>query len=135
MDINGIGFQGLNSSRGAFTQNVRQVGEDGAFGDLLRRVQSSSLVAENAPAQRALNVPPVVQNIELYELCMELETILIKNLLTGMRNTVQKSGFIDTGFAGEIYEDMLWDEYAKTYARNAGLGFAEMAYRELSGNR
>ena len=69
---------------------------------------------------------------KLYELCAELETFLIKNLIKGMRNTAQKSNLIDTGFAGEIYEDMLYDEYSKTFSRNASFGFAEMAYRELA---
>jgi len=68
---------------------------------------------------------------KLYQLCLELETFLVKNLLTGMRNTVQKSGLIDEGFAGKIYEDMLYDEYAKDLTKNAGFGLAEQAYRQL----
>jgi flagellar protein FlgJ len=69
---------------------------------------------------------------KLYELCAELETFLVKNLIKSMRATVQKTNLIDTGFAGEVYEDMLYDEYAKTFSGNANLGFAEMAYRELT---
>jgi flagellar protein FlgJ len=30
---------------------------------------------------------------------------------------------------------MLWDEYAKDFTKNAGLGFADMAYLELTGQR
>jgi len=70
---------------------------------------------------------------KLYQLCLELETFLVKNILTSMRNTVQKSGLIDEGFAGKIYEDMLYDEYAKDFTKNANFGLAEMAYRQLSG--
>jgi flagellar protein FlgJ len=44
---------------------------------------------------------------------------------------VQKSGLIDEGFAGKIYEDMLYDEYAKDLTKNAGFGLAEQAYRQL----
>jgi len=68
---------------------------------------------------------------KLYQLCLELETFLVKNILTGMRNTVQKSGLIDEGFAGKIYEDMLYDEYAKDLTKNAGFGLADQAYRQL----
>jgi len=75
----------------------------------------------------------VDKDSKLYQLCLELETFLVKNLLTSMRNTVQKSGLIDEGFAGKIYEDMLYDEYAKDLAKNANFGLAEMAYRQLSG--
>jgi flagellar protein FlgJ len=70
---------------------------------------------------------------KLYEQCLALETFLIKNLISSMRNTVQKTGLIDEGFAGKMYEDMLYDEYAKEFAKNPNFGFAEQAYLELSG--
>jgi len=72
---------------------------------------------------------------KLYEQCLELETFLIKTLINSMRNTVQKSGLIDEGYAGKMYEDMLYDEYAKNFAKNANFGFAEQAYLELTGQR
>ena len=71
------------------------------------------------------------KNDILYQKCLELETFLVKNILTTMRNTVQKSGLIDEGFAGKIYEDMLYDEYAKDLTKSAGFGLAEQAYRQL----
>jgi flagellar protein FlgJ len=49
-----------------------------------------------------------------------------------MRSTVQKSGLVDEGFAGKMYEDMLYDEYAKDFSKNAGFGFADLAYQELT---
>jgi flagellar protein FlgJ len=72
---------------------------------------------------------------QLYEQCEALETFLIKNLVKSMRSTIQKSELIDTGFAGEVYEDMLYDEYAGSFSKNAHFGFAEMAYLELTGQR
>ncbi|MDR0668544.1 MAG: rod-binding protein [Treponema sp.] len=79
--------------------------------------------------------PSIDKTSKLYEQCQELETFLVKNLLTGMRNTVQKSGLIEDGLAGKFYEDMLWDEYAKSFTRNAGFGLADQAYLELTGQR
>jgi flagellar protein FlgJ len=70
---------------------------------------------------------------KLYEQCEALETFLLKTLINGMRKTVEKSEFSKSGFAGEMYEDMLYDEYTKNFTRNAGFGFAELAYLELSG--
>ncbi|MDR2922973.1 MAG: rod-binding protein [Treponema sp.] len=72
---------------------------------------------------------------KLYEQCVELEIFLVKTLLGSMRNTVQKSGLINEGYAGKMYEDMLYDEYAKDLAKNANFGMAEMAYLELTGQR
>ena len=70
---------------------------------------------------------------ELYEQCRELESFVIKNLLEGMRKTVQKSGLMDGGFAGDMYEDMLYDEYATSLSKTAGFGLADQAYLELKG--
>jgi flagellar protein FlgJ len=72
---------------------------------------------------------------KLYQQCEELETFIIKILIKSMRGTVQKSSLIDSGLAGGMYEDMLYDEYAKSYSKNAGFGFAKMAYDELTGRR
>jgi flagellar protein FlgJ len=77
----------------------------------------------------------VDKNSELYEQCLELETFLVKTLITGMRNTVQKAGLVEEGFAGKMYEDMLYDEYAKDFTRSANFGLAETAYIELTGQR
>jgi flagellar protein FlgJ len=88
-----------------------------------------------AAVQKPAGKPVIDKTDKLYEQCEALEGFLIKNLLNGMRATVQKSGFIDEGFAGKMYEDMLYDEYTKDFTKNAGLGLAELAYLELSGQR
>ena len=141
MDLSLIGAQYLNSAyvplSTASPQSLNQF-ERNSFGDLLDRVQNSADKKSALPSPvetsttMASKMPAIDKNDKLYELCMELETFLIKNLIKGMRSTVQKTGLIDTGFAGEVYEDMLYDEYTKAFAKDANLGFAEMAYRELS---
>jgi flagellar protein FlgJ len=72
---------------------------------------------------------------KLFEQCQALETFLMKTLVSGMQKTVMKSELIDTGYAGEMYEGMLSDEYAKSLTENAGFGLAELAYLELTGRR
>jgi flagellar protein FlgJ len=72
---------------------------------------------------------------KLYEQCLELEIFMVKTLISSMRNTIQKSGLIDEGFAGKMYEDMLYDEYARKNNKNANFGMAEMAYLELTNKR
>ena len=140
MDFNSIGTQYLNSPYVPFSSNTgpgaagNNVRESGGFAEILKRAQNSN----DASPNDGFITAPVIKKAaidktdKLYELCLELETFLIKNLIKSMRSTVQKSELVSTGFAGEIYEDMLYDEYAKTYAKNANLGFAEMAYRELA---
>jgi flagellar protein FlgJ len=72
---------------------------------------------------------------KLYEQCEALESFLIKNLLDGMRKTVMKSDLMDEGFAGQMYEDMLYDQYATNMTKNSNFGLADMAYLELTGQR
>ena len=96
--------------------------------------QNFAAILEKAKAQNteASNKKPAIdKNDKLYQLCLELETFLVKNLLTSMRSTVQKSGLINEGFAGKMYEDMLYDEYAKNMTKNANFGLAEQAYSQL----
>jgi len=140
MEINALGSQFVNqayvpfSSADQINQSLSATGTTpglGTFEDLLKQAQSSQAQAE-LPSSAISKTIPIDKNDKLYEVCMELETFLIKNLIKSMRGTVQKTGLLDTGFAGEVYEDMLYDEYAKTFAQNANFGFAEMAYRELS---
>ena len=129
MEINALGVQHLNQGYVPFSSNAAIQGrgsvEGGGFEEMLRRVQ-------DLPANTSVEKNAIDRNDKLFELCVELETFLIKNLIKSMRSTVQKTGLIDTGFAGGMYEDMLYDEYAKTFARNANFGFAEMAYRDLA---
>jgi peptidoglycan hydrolase FlgJ len=135
MDINALGNQYLNSEYVPFSSApVPEVesGTTGAFEKLLRKAQEQQTSNTNFYSAKKT---PIDKTDKLYEACLELETFLIKNLIKSMRSTVQKTGLIETGFAGQVYEDMLYDEYAKTFAQNANFGFAEMAYRELTGTR
>jgi flagellar protein FlgJ len=105
------------------------------FEEILRRASSSTggSSGDSSGSVSQTSKTNVDKTDRLYELCLELETFLVKNLLTTMRNTIQKSGLIDEGFAGKIYEDMLYDEYAKDFTKNASFGLAEQAYLQLKG--
>ena len=133
--INSAQFMSVNTAHiplSSLGSNTVIPGESGLFGDILKTMQNSQERNEGSIPRSAFSWDtPIDKTDKLYEVCLELETILIKNLIKSMRSTVQKNSLIDTGFAGEIYEDMLYDEYSKTLARNASFGFAEMAYRDL----
>ena len=143
MDITDISAQYLNSAYVPLSSSPAlpgavpglNAGDSGGFAEILKRTQNAQAQAGGAASAGSKTAAAIDKTDKLYELCMELETFLIKNLIKSMRSTVQKSELISTGFAGEMYEDMLYDEYAKDFSRNANFGFAEMAYRDLSGLR
>ena len=69
---------------------------------------------------------------KLYEACQGFEAIFIKQMLNSMKSTINKAGLVDGGFAEEMYDDMLYDEYADKMAKTAGFGITESLYRQLS---
>ncbi len=107
---------------------------DDRFSEMMERnLQAASETLESSPGKKSS--VDIDKTSKLYEQCEALEVFLLKNMINGMRKTIQKTNLIDTGFAGQMYEDMLYDEYAKDFAKNARMGFAEMAYLELTGQR
>ncbi|MDR3275764.1 MAG: rod-binding protein [Treponema sp.] len=138
---------GIESIGSLYIENIPQVQMDA----LLRRAETTEAVtgesfaavldktlanaSEGSVASSGSSAARIDKTSELFQQCEALETFLLKSLLAGMRSTVQKSGFIDTGFAGEMYEDMLWDQYAEDFSKNTDFGLAEMASLELTGQR
>ena len=72
---------------------------------------------------------------KLREATLDFETLFIKQMLNSMKKTVNKSGLLDGGMGQEIFEDMLYDEYAKKIATTAGLGISDMMFNQLSTQR
>ena len=88
---------------------------------------------ENVQPNRSIqNVKLNKQENELRKACEEFEAIFVKQMLKSMKSTINKSGLLDGGFAEEIYDDMLYDEYAKKMTKTANFGIANSLYRQLS---
>jgi len=66
---------------------------------------------------------------ELYEKALELESFFVKQMLNEMRKTIIKAN--ESDFAQNMYEDMLFDEYATAMTKNAGFGLADQIYLSL----
>ena len=65
----------------------------------------------------------------LYEKALELESFFVKQMLSEMRKTIMKAN--ESDFAQNMYEDMLFDEYATAMTKNAGFGLADQIYLSL----
>jgi flagellar protein FlgJ len=146
MDVSSLGAAYVNDYRmigNMLNREKNMVDDIGDFVEILERSANKPAVSKTdepgSPLPALHSSSPknaaIDKTDKLYEQCLELEIFLVKTLISSMRNTVQKSGLIDEGFAGKMYEDMLYDEYAREYAKNANFGLAELAYLELSGQR
>lgn len=81
--------------------------------------------------------PVIDRTSELYEQSMELENYMVKMMLSSARKTVMKSDLFgkENSYARDMYEDMMYDNYAEALTKNAGFGLADQIYIELSGQK
>lgn len=98
-----------------------------------RREPSSGLPQVQGTGAKIAPDTPIDKKSPLYAQCLDFESIFVKMMLKEMRATVDKSADIMSGgFAGDIYQDMLDDEYAKSMSKTADFGLADNLYRQLS---
>ncbi len=72
------------------------------------------------------------ENSKLKQACSDFEAIFIKQMLNSMKKTINKTKLIDGGMSEDIFEDMLFDEYAAKMSANSNLGLAKQMYSQLS---
>ncbi|MDR2481119.1 MAG: rod-binding protein [Spirochaetaceae bacterium] len=137
MNVEAMGA--LNIDEGRFNVNhfkrIQQEQPAPRSGSFAGELAADMRKTDKSRAVSGLKDVEIDRTSKLYEQCEALESFFLKTLISGMRKIVNKSNLIDTGFAGEVYEDMLWDERTKTFAQNSGFGFADLAYLELTGQR
>ena len=80
------------------------------------------------------DLPRIDKSSKLYKVSQDFEAIFIKQMLNVMRKSVSKTGLMDGGMAEEIFEDMLYDEYAEKMAQSGSFGIADMIFRQLNVN-
>lgn len=74
-----------------------------------------------------------ISNKALYDACVDFESLFVKQMLNSMRSTIDKSSLLDGGMAQNIFEDMLYDEYANQISKSQSLGLATKMYNQLLG--
>jgi flagellar protein FlgJ len=77
--------------------------------------------------------PVIDRGSDLYKACQDFEALFIKQMLDAMRKTVNKADdMLNGGMSQDIFEGMLYDEYAKKMAETAQFGLSDMIYRQVS---
>jgi peptidoglycan hydrolase FlgJ len=88
---------------------------------------NANLDRMKAVSERTLNK----EDKELRAACNDFETLFVKQMLDSMRKTVQKAEKSDGNGGKDYFEDMLYDNYAKSMSETANLGIAKMMYKQL----
>lgn len=72
--------------------------------------------------------------VALKKACQDFEGYYLQQIFTEMRKTVPDSGLLEKSQGRGIYEDMLYEEYAKNISQGKGFGLADMLYKQLANN-
>ncbi len=65
------------------------------------------------------------------EVAAEFESLFVQELFKSMRRTIPKNDYLNGGLRQDIFEDMLYQEYARKISHSGGLGLGDMVYRYL----
>lgn len=76
-----------------------------------------------------------IKEKKLRQACADFEAILVKQMLSIMRESIPKSELFDGGFQEEIYQSMYDQEIAKKIAYGKGIGVGEALYRQITGQQ
>jgi peptidoglycan hydrolase FlgJ len=129
-------LSGAEDSAGAdFSSMLDQAMRDAAklTGSAAPSIPAVAAPGSTKPVEVASGVKTVDKNSDLYKQCQDFESIFVKQMLDSMNQTIDKSGMLDNGMGQDIFNDMLYDEYAKSMSKTANFGIADTMYRQLSG--
>lgn len=126
---------GKNVSSSQILPEGRLNGDYGTgFSGTFRSPADKNALPTGAAANQAnpnVKAQTIDRTSKLYEKALELESYMVKMMVSQMRKTVLKAGG-EGDFASKMYEDMLFDEYAVAMTKNAGFGLADQMYLQLS---
>lgn len=91
------------------------------------RTQEAARLAGRAGGTGAAGQPDSQDLAELEEVAGKFEAIFVEQMLSSMRDTLNKEDrLFNGGMAENYFEDMLYEEYAAKIAEQGDLGIADM---------
>lgn len=134
-----LSMTGLSSSQVSFNHKLNGDYTQGFYGTYTSekdKVSDPVGFAANSSNGKGKKIT-IDRTSDLYVQSMEMENYMVKMMLSSMRNTIQKSDLYgnENSYARDMYEDMMYDNLAESFTKNAQLGIADQIYIELSGQR
>lgn len=103
------------------------------FPGLFQGKISTSSVSPRFDIQKEIAADP--ERYRIYEASREFQGIFINMMLKSMRSNLnRKSDMLYGGNRQDIFEDMLYDEYAKQMSYSPGFNLADEMYKQLTRN-
>ncbi len=129
--INGNMDNAIMSKVSGTEAKLKNISSGSQFEDRLAEARGLSKEIDPAFENKSFKSPA---EKKLWDTCIEVESLFVAKMFKEMRNSVEKTEWINGGFAEEIFEDMLYDEYALQVSKNSTIGMAKMIYEEMSRN-
>ena len=131
-EATGVG-KNLSSAQTSYDGRINGDWTSGFTGAFMAESDKHALPQGAAANQANPHVQPreIDRTSKLYEKSLEMESYIVKMMLSSMRKTVMKADG-ESSYAKNMYEDMLYDEYATMMTKNAGFGLADQMYLQLS---
>ena len=98
-------------------------------------IDTNQILSNNKTESLQNSIKNNKENQKLKDTCKEFEALFIKQMLSSMKKTVTKSGLIKENMGEKIFDDMLYDDYAKSMADSSDFGIADMMYKQLSAKK
>ena len=86
-------------------------------------------VAPKAPTNVDQNSPEAI-----LEVARNFESLFINEIMKNMRKTLPQDGLLNKGFANNVFNSMLDQEYAQIASRSGQFGLADAIARQLGGD-
>ena len=71
------------------------------------------------------------QDQKLHDISKQFEALFVNQMVSEMRKTVVRSGFIPESHAEKVYQSMLDTDYAQKIADSEQVGLSKMIYQQL----
>lgn len=95
----------------------------------MMRVRESQQTDQLARMREIRNQP--MDDKRIKEVSQEFESLFVNELLKSMRKTVPENEWLNGGMQQEVFEDMLYNEYARSISKSGGIGLGDMVYKSL----
>lgn len=93
------------------------------------KIPSSAFQLEKMPDPSTLKG----EHKRLWDTAVEFQSLFINMMLKGMRSTLQpENDMLYGGTTQEVFEDMLYEERAKSFSKHGGFPLAEQIYLQMA---
>ncbi len=72
-----------------------------------------------------------VKDDKLWDVCCKFESIFMQQMMSAMRKSVPKSGFMPQGYAEGVHDSMMDQAISDVGSKQGNLGLAVQMYRQL----